>query len=209
METLRGDPGYYKRRDVVSRPSLAVGLLLDVSGSMSGYMAVVEQTAAVFFQGLRGISGVNFAAWCYTGQLAQVTLTRLCDRELPRLCLAGVDKGGDTPSGAAIAAAKLLLERMPEKRKLLIHFTDGRPDSAAHVLSAVRACCDAGIHTYAIGLVRNSDMLSMQYGEGNYEAIQTVPELPQAVSSIVRKLRCAPAGYGSPATLGRWRLVAA
>lgn len=204
-----GDPACYKRKDTLGRPSLAVGLLLDASGSMSSYARVAEQAAAVFFQGLRDISGLDFAAWCYTGQLAQVTLTRLCDRELPGLCLARVDKGGDTPSGAAIAAAKLLLERMLGKRKLLIHFTDGRPDSAAHVQAAVKACRDAGIHTYAIGLVRNSDMLARQYGDDNYETIQAVPELPQAVGRIVRKIRCAPTGYAGPFALGHRRALAA
>ena len=46
---------------------VAVGLLLDVSGSMNPWMHVVEQTAAVFAEGLSRKRGINFACWTYTG----------------------------------------------------------------------------------------------------------------------------------------------
>lgn len=184
-----GDPGYYKRKDVLRGPNMAVGLLLDVSGSMTPYMPVVEQTVAIFYQGLIGMPGMNFAAWCYTGQSARVALTRICDRRSPLLCLGRLEDGGGTPSGAAIASVKVLLERMPEKRKLLIHFTDGRPDSAAHLLKAAKACGDSNIHIYAVGLSQHSEALCRQYGEGNYETIQAVPELPQAMARIVKSLK--------------------
>ncbi|MFH1141179.1 MAG: hypothetical protein V1724_05865, partial [Chloroflexota bacterium] len=63
-----GGTGYYKRKDVLGRPSLAVGLLLDVSGFMGEFSPLLHQTAALFFQGLVQKPGINFAAWCYTGQ---------------------------------------------------------------------------------------------------------------------------------------------
>jgi hypothetical protein len=183
-----GDPGCYKRRGVLEGRSLAVGLLLDVSGSMTRYMPIVEQTAAVFSQGLQKMQGVDFAAWFYDGKMASVALSRICDRHLPRLCLSGVSHGGQTPSGAAIAEVKLLMDRMQGNKKLLIHFTDGRPDSKAHVEQALQACQGAGIRVYAIGLPQHRKMLSSQYEEGNFEVMQGVEALPQAVASILKKL---------------------
>jgi hypothetical protein len=81
-----GSLNVFQRRQVLERPDVALGLLLDVSGSMLGFMHVVEQTAAVFAEGLIHKPGVNFAAWTYTGGHAQVELTRICDRRLGKLC---------------------------------------------------------------------------------------------------------------------------
>ena len=194
--------GYFKRRDATGIPHLALGLLLDVSGSMRKSMDIVWQTAAVFSQGLTQIPGINFAFLGYTGEGGKVALTRICDRQFPRLCLAGVEQGRETPSGAAIAAMKVLMERMPEKRRLLIHFTDGRADNAAHLSKAMEACQRAGIGVYTIGLAEHSRMLSRQFGERNYEAIQKLAELPQAVARIVQRLDL------PQSSVSNWRRVA-
>ena len=183
-----GDLNVFRRRQVLETPDLAVGLLLDVSGSMNGYMDVVEETAAVFAEGLIRKRGVNFAAWTYTGGGGQVDLTRICDRRLGKLCLANVVRGGGTPSGAAIAGAKVLLERMPERRKVLIHFTDGQPDNFHHVVRAVAACREAGIRVYSIGVGAAGGSFQGQYGPGNWEVIRRVPELPAAVARLLKGL---------------------
>jgi nitric oxide reductase activation protein len=184
-----GSLNVFQRRQVLERPDLAVGLLLDVSGSMSGFMHVVEETAAVFAEGLIRKPGVNFAAWTYTGGYAHVELTRICDRRLGKLCLGNVAKGGGTPSGAAIAGVKVLMERMAERKKVLIHFTDGQPDSSHHVERAVQACRQAGIRVYAIGVGTSmGGSLESQYGKGNWEVISAVAELPQAVARLLKRL---------------------
>lgn len=184
---LLGDPRYYARKDLPGPPSLAVGLLLDVSGSMARYMPEVEQTTAVFYQGLLPIPGIDFAAWWYTGESGKTVLTGICDRRCSRLCLDNVAQGGSTPSGAAIAAAKVLMERMSGKRRLLLHFTDGRPDHPVQVRRAVRACREAGVEVYAIGPSRHRELLAGDYGTGNYETIETVSELPKVVAQLVKK----------------------
>jgi nitric oxide reductase activation protein len=185
---LVGDPAYYTRKELAGRPSLAVGLLLDVSGSMGRYMPVVEQTTAVFCQGLLPIPGIDFAAWWYTAQSGKMVLTGICERRYPKLCLANVTQGGETPSGAAIAGVKVLMERMSGKQQLLIHFTDGRPDCPIHVRRAVQACRDADIQVYAIGPSRYWELLASEYGRGNYETMEDVSELPQVVGRLVKKL---------------------
>lgn len=113
-----GNLNAFQRKQVLERPDLAVGLLLDVSGSMNSFMGIVEQTAAVFAEGLIRKPGVNFAAWTYTGAYTHVALTRICDRRLGKLCLGNVEHGGGTPSGAAIAGVKVLMGRMSERKKV-------------------------------------------------------------------------------------------
>ena len=183
-----GSVNVFRRNQVLQNPDIAVGLLLDVSGSMNQWMHVVEQTAAVFAEGLIRKRGVNFAAWAYTGDRANVNLTRLCDRKMGKLHLANIEQGGGTPSGAAIAGVKVLMARMPERKKLLLHFTDGQPDSAQHVALAVKAAREAGIRVYAIGAGQMARSLETQYGPDNWECIDRVDQLPRAMANIIKRL---------------------
>jgi len=183
-----GNLRVFKRREVLSTPDLAVGLLLDVSGSMSGEMKWVWATACVFAEGLVQKKGVNFLALTYTGGYFEVQTTRICDRDMGRLCLGNVEQGGGTPSGAAIASMKVLMDRMPERQKVIIHFTDGYPDDRASVVQAVEAARKAGYWVWAISLNTYAQMLDRQYGEGNWETIGSISELPGKVSHLVQKL---------------------
>ena len=183
-----GNLRVFKRREVLSTPDIAVGLLLDVSGSMSGNMNYVWATACVFAEGLVQKKGVNFLGLTYTGGYFDVQTTKICDKTMGRLCLGNVEQGGGTPSGAAIASMKTLMDRMPERQKVIIHFTDGWPDDKASVVAAVEAARKAGYWVWAISLNTYAQMLGQQYGEGNWETIGSISELPGKVANLVKKL---------------------
>lgn len=183
-----GNLHVFKRREVLDRPDLAVGLLLDVSGSMSSYMPIVWATAAVFGEALVRKPGVNYLCLTYTGGYFQVQTTRICDRQMGRLHLGNVDQGGGTPSGPAIVSIKVLMDRMREREKVLIHFTDGYPDDSTAVRVAVEGARKAGYKVWAISLRHYEQMLAGQYGEGNYRTIGSVSELPRAVAELVKEM---------------------
>jgi hypothetical protein len=190
-----GNLRVYKRREVLDTPDLAVGLLLDVSGSMSSNMPIVWATGCVFAEALIRKQGVNFLALTYTGGsgywsggISKVQTTRICDRQMGRLCIGNVDQGGGTPSGEAIASLKVLMDRMPERQKVIIHFTDGAPDNAQAVVMAVEAARKAGYAVWAIGTSGLERTLETQYGQGNWETIARIDDLPGKVAELVRKL---------------------
>ncbi len=178
----------YRRREVLDTPDMAVGLLLDVSGSMHGNMSIVWATACVFAEALIRKQGVNFLGLTYTGSYFNVQTTRICDRNMGRLCIGNVDQGGGTPSGPAIGSIKVLMDRMPERQKVIIHFTDGYPDDKVSVKQAGEAARKAGYIVWAIGLRGMETTLESQYGTGNWETIQSVQELPAKVAELVQKL---------------------
>jgi hypothetical protein len=185
----------YKRREVLDKPDLAVGLLLDVSGSMSGSMSTVWATGCVFAEALIRKPGVNFLCLTYTGGGSwlyggadNVQTTRICDREMGQLCIGNVDQGGGTPSGPAIASIKTLMDRMPERQRVIIHFTDGSPDSATSTVKAVENARKAGYAVWAIGVRGLEQTLRTQYGDGNWETIADIRELPAKVLSLVQRL---------------------
>jgi len=178
----------FKRREVLETPDLAVGLLLDVSGSMHDKMDYVWAAGSVFAEGLIRKRGVNFLALTYTGGMFNCQTTRICDRDMGRLCLGNVEQGGGTPSGVAIASIKVLMDRMPERQKVIIHFTDGWPDDKYSVMQAVEAARKAGYWVWAISLRGYESMLAQQYGDGNWETIAAIRELPSKVAHLVQKL---------------------
>lgn len=183
-----GNLRVYKRREVLDTPDLAVGLLLDVSGSMGSYMPIVWATGCVFAEALIRKQGVNFLALTYTGGSFDVQTTRICDREMGRLCIGNVDQGGGTPSGPAIASIKTLMDRFRERQKVIIHFTDGCPDEEWSVKQAVQAARKAGYAVWAIAPQGYEKMLEDQYGQGNWETINAVRDLPAKVAELVEKL---------------------
>lgn len=183
-----GSTRVFKRREILETPDLAVGLLLDVSGSMAPQMKYVWSTACVFSEALARKKGVNFLALTYTGGFFHVQTTRICDREMSQICLGNVTQGGGTPSGAAIGSMKVLMDRMPEKQKVIIHFTDGAPDDRYSVVAAVEACRKARYEVWAISLHTYAAMLEQQYGEGNWGTIGAISELPLAVGNLCKRL---------------------
>lgn len=183
-----GNLRVYKRREVLDTPDIAVGLLLDVSGSMGSYMPIVWATGCVFAEALIRKQGVNFLALTYTGGSFDVQTTRICDREMARLCIGNVEQGGGTPSGPALGSIKVLMDRMRERQKVIIHFTDGYPDDQWCVKQAVQAARKAGYAVWAIAPQGYENMLEDQYGQGNWETISAISELPTKVAELVEKL---------------------
>jgi cobalamin biosynthesis protein CobT len=183
-----GKTTVFKHRDLRDRPSMAVELLLDVSGSMSGQLHLVNQTACIFAEGLKALYP---KVWCEVitynggnGWRNDVELTRLASSSM-KLSLQSVWHGGGTPSGEAIGAAMLLLNRRREQRKVILHFTDGAPDSSSAVEQALEHCRKSRVEVLTISLERKQTYL---YGEGKVEVIKDVSELPKAVMGMMRKI---------------------
>ena len=80
------------------------------------------------------------------------------------------------------------MDRMTERQKVIIHFTDGSPDDTASVVQAVDVCRKAGYAVWAISLHSYANMLAQQYGDGNWETIGSISELPGKVAKLVEKL---------------------
>ncbi len=185
-----GNLRVFKRKEVLERPDLAIGLLLDVSGSMNQLMDVVWATASVFAESLTMKPGVNFLCLTYTGGYFKVQTTRIADRGMGKLHLGNVEQGGGTPSGPALGSMKVLMDRMPERQKVIIHFTDGGPDdgsSSPSVDAALTAARKAGYRVWAIA-PQGCERYVFQYGDGNWQTIGSIGDLPAKVLELVKTL---------------------
>lgn len=181
----------YKRRDARGKPATAIALVLDVSGSMNVHLGTVADVAAIFSEALRDL-GVWYEVSCYTSGGALVDLagrqqgrsdvmppsyTILATPQKP-LSLSGVGAGGGTPSGQAVATACIRLAARPERRKVLIHFTDGSPDDFDVLSAAIVYAGRLGISVLTISV--------LSVAEGNCRVIRDVSELPKATEELLQ-----------------------
>jgi nitric oxide reductase activation protein len=187
-----GKTTVFKLHDIKDRPSLAVVLLLDVSGSMNGQLDVVDKTACIFSEGLKPLCPkiwyevLTYDRGVTTGgiRLDRVQLTRVASSTM-KLSLNSIWHGGTTPSGEAIGASLVLLNKRMERRKVIIHFTDGYPDDSYTVQQALESCQKGKVEVITISVGTKDVGL---YGEGKVEVIREVAELPNAVTKMVRKI---------------------
>jgi nitric oxide reductase activation protein len=184
-----GKTTVFKLRDRPNNSSLAVVLLLDVSASMSPYWIDVNKTACIFSEALRPLyPKVRHEVITYTASGlhsgADVQLSRLASFKM-KLAMKDIWMNGGTPSGEAIASALLLLRRRIAHRKVIIHFTDGRPKDERTVRQALEQCQKDKVDVITISVDIKQDDL---YGEGKGVVINEIPELPSAVMGLLQKL---------------------
>ncbi|MFC1956245.1 vWA domain-containing protein [Chloroflexota bacterium] len=184
-----GKTTVFKLRDMPDNPSLAVVLLLDVSASMGSYLLDVNKTACIFSEALSPLyPKVWYEVVTYTASGLQsgsdVQLSRLASSKM-KLSLKDVWMDGGTPSGEAIASALLLLKGRTAHRKVIIHFTDGRPKDERTVRQALGHCRKDKVDVIIISVEVKQDDI---YGEDKGVVIHKVPDLPGAMMGLLQKI---------------------
>jgi len=183
-----GKNSVFKRRDR-QRGRTALVFLIDVSASMKSHMPAVHRAACIVAEALRELAPrVWYEVVTYTsGGLhpgAPVQLTRLAASGMP-LSLRDVWCDGGTPTGEAIAAALLLLRGRAERRRLVLHFTDGHPKDTYVVRQALELCRRSGVDVLTVSVGAPQEGL---YGAGKCEVAYAASELPDVLARMLPRL---------------------
>ncbi|ODT95330.1 MAG: hypothetical protein BGO50_16185 [Rhodanobacter sp. 67-28] len=159
----------------------AVCLLEDVSGSMDGEpIELASKALYATTRAMEGIDGVNVAAATFPGFYVVKPFGVKSGLVRDRFNL---DSHGGTPMAQGITLARRMLTATPERRKMLIVITDGRPDSRPATEVAILAAQAAGIEIYGLGIKVNA-------GEGLFPTwltIKSVAELPYTMIGLLRE----------------------
>lgn len=109
-----------------------------------------------------------------------------------------IEPAGYTRIGPAIRHATQLLEERPEKHKLLLLFTDGRPTDfdryegaygLCDVRQAVREADQKGVVSFAMVLDPSAkQFLPRLFGLGNFQILPKVEQLPSALTKLYARL---------------------
>lgn len=181
-----GEERVFQRKERPEEIDLALCLLMDCSGSMRQYMDLIFEIVTAITDSLSK-EKVDFMALGYSSSFGKVSLARFYDRE-SGLHLGRQRLGGDTPSYEGLAAAiAQLLKWGQNKKRLLIHYTDGSPNSAGtsfikELLDKARADGIVDYHVIPPGPTPRPDL----YGE-RILVLEELRKLPEVVEVILRK----------------------
>lgn len=137
----------FRRQDIISSPSVHVGILIDQSGSMSSQVAgygsldgyqIAQQTAILLHEACKNLAGVRVSIWGHNtvGQYNTEGPTVYRYLEAGRgdaLNLGSIRPGGGNADGFCIAYCGKRLQELsqPEEQRILFVLADGAP--AAHL----------------------------------------------------------------------------
>ena len=159
-----GDDRVFLRKDRLLAPNTALHLIVDLSGSMSGFQDRVALEAAMALalalEPMRGVSCAVTAFPSLSGRDNQVTRILSHGDSVVRNAGAFVQYGrGGTPMTGALwfAAADLLARR--EERKVILTLTDGGPDDFDSAKEMVGKATAAGIEMIGVGIATRVDRL--------------------------------------------------
>ena len=199
------------RQSIKQRRNLAVSILLDVSRSTesaAGERSVIEierEALAAFAWGLSEC-GDDFAINAFSSlKRDRVYITQCKDFGEPmsrhteaRIC--SLNPGFYTRLGAAIRHVSVDLAKQPQKKRLLLIITDGKPNDLDHyegrhgiedTRMAIQEARRAGHNVYGVTIdAKGHSWLPRMFGIGNFSAISHPDKLTQALPAIYRQLVC-------------------
>ena len=205
-------PPIYTRRARLDR-SLATLLLADLSLSTDAYATeqarvidVIRDALFVFGEALHA-AGDPFAIWGFSSVRRQhVRMQHLktfdeCWSDASRARVGAVKPGYYTRMGAAIRHATLQLADRPERKRLLMLLTDGKPNDLdvyegryglEDTRQAVREAHAAGLIPFCVTIDEKAhDYLPMLFGQNGYAMVHKpqdlVRQLTQAWATLSRR----------------------
>lgn len=177
----------FKQKEITIKEAWNITILVDASLSMNGVEGkeweLTESTFVSLYEAIKS-SRNKLDILCYFERAKYCEIFRLLHHDK----LYSIIPNGRTPTGQGIIAAALTVPK--DKRRLILHITDGEPNSGGiSVESAVKYCKKEGIELITIGCGYNEQLkekFQNQYKE-NLLLIDTIDQLPFGLETLLRK----------------------
>lgn len=177
----------FKQKELTIKDTWDITILVDASLSMSGIEGneweLAESTFVSLYEAIKG-SRNRLDILCYFERAKYCEIFRLLHHDK----LYSIVPNGRTPTGQAIIAAALTIPK--EKKRMILHITDGEPNSGGvSVKSAAKYCKREGIELITIGCGYSEQLKEQfqnQYKE-NLLLIDTIEQLPYGLETLLRK----------------------
>lgn len=184
------DGKIFKRKDISgSDYSWNISIVADASASMAGRgitdrpWTVAEQTFVSLTEAAKGFFN-HLEVFGYQEQTRRCNVVRLYQGgELYTIL-----PTGQTPTGQAIMAAAMLMKK-DDKRKLIIHITDGAANCGLNVVDALEYCQKNKIELITIGCgcnLQTRQFLLERYPRGTVYLMNDIQNLPEGLENLFR-----------------------
>jgi nitric oxide reductase activation protein len=194
------NPRIFEKKTQIGRASVAVGLLIDESGSMRGSKETAARALAVMLlEALHGLPGVSVSVIGYTTIGNSCRLNHYITPDMPaethKYNVMAIGAEDSTPTGKAIEDTSVQLAQWyPDAaQRLLFVVSDGSSAGGPRAVSA--ACKRArkrGIETIGLGVcgAYRQDSSDEMYGEGKGTVTKTIDDAGKVIASfLVRTLQ--------------------
>jgi nitric oxide reductase activation protein len=168
----------------------AIALLIDASGSMAEHIDLAVHAAYVVAKCLQNLKGIatTVAAFPYGDdehvlEVKSFNLPPVFDR------FGQVYANNNTPTAEVVMWGIQRLFPRKEERKIMIIFTDGRPNSYTSAQRAVKKAMELGIEVYVIAL--NDSTKGKNKGFIDENLISPIARIEDLGSAIINLLRSA------------------
>lgn len=184
------DGKIFKRRDISGTDySWNINIVADASASMTGKKStdrpwkVAEKTFVSLTEAAKGFSN-HLEVFGYQEQGRQCNLFRLFQEGE----LYTIAPSGQTPTGQAIMAAAMLMKK-DDRRKMIIHITDGAANCGVNVVDAIDYCRKNNIELITIGCgcnIQTRQFLLERYPRGTVYLMDDIRNLPEGLENLFR-----------------------
>ncbi len=184
--------------------NVAVMLMVDMSGSTSGWINKMEKESLVLLCESLEILKDKYAIYGFSGKTRDnCDIYKIKDfndnyDKLVKNKISNIQAMDYTRMGVHIRHLTMLLNNIEAKTKLLITLSDGKPDDsdgyrgAYGIEDTKRALIETrfqGIHTYCVTIDEDGmDYLPYMYGKTNFSVIKDINKLPIKISEIYRRI---------------------
>lgn len=198
-----GDYRVYSERVIEAKPDVFMGLLVDMSGSMSGRkLKTAQKLAQLFVWALHDQEGIETRVWGHTGDGsdgASVDIFRLWEVGDPmsRLGLIETLPHSNNYDGHAISYVVKQVMDQPHPQKVVIVLSDGLPSGQGyggergmrHMREVCQWASHNGVNVIQIAIDDGIDPAdqSRMFGEGNWIEYKNNALLPKQLARLMSK----------------------
>lgn len=203
-----GDDRVFTERAIESRPDTALGMLVDVSGSMQSHtggeskLRTAQRLAQILLAAALDTEGLTPYVWAHTGDTEMGDGSDTFEVWAPgdpvtRLGLIGSIQNGNNYDGHAIALVADRMRQMEQPQKVLLVLSDGYPagdgyggaQAQQHVRQVCRWAEGQGVTVIQIAIdqsLRPVDQAAM-FGDGNFVLYTSDRQVPRDLVRILSR----------------------
>ena len=179
---------FEKRVEQSTKTKLAIGMIVDCSGSMMGEpsKACADITMAIYQACNK--TDTTMRAVTAPGAIEICNSSMHTGHAMPLIAGIAGPWAGYEQMNAMLKIQGEWLAQQPEDIKLLFALHDGMSNDASEVNKTVHDLMRKGIKVIALGLGMREQLLKEQFGERNYIAIDDVSMVAKKISPIIKNM---------------------
>jgi nitric oxide reductase activation protein len=197
-----GDDRLFTERVVEARPDTALGMLVDISGSMRGGGKIqrAQRLAQILLAAASDTEGVTPWVWAHTGDSetgegADVFTVWEPGDPASRLGLIGSLDNGNNYDSYALGVVADRMRSMEQEQKVLLVLSDGQPagtdyggaEAHDHMRQVCRWAEAQGVTVISIAIdgALNAAAQAAMFGDGNWVPYTSDRQLPRDLTAIL------------------------